>query len=120
MSRGCFAAIVAFAEPVAIGTKSEIQAARGLIEDLVQSGTSADELLTMAADSTKGAERFWLYWNAFILRAKDGKFAEATEIIKSLRANVTGRRLRGSPRWCGVAAGSTLRTPRALRALLRP
>ena len=81
---------VAFAEPIAIGTKSEIQAARGLIEDLVQSGTGADELLTMAADSTKGAERYWLYANAFILQAKEGKYAEATETVKSLRANVTG------------------------------
>ena len=89
---GIFVLAVAtvFADPVAIGTKSEVQAARGLIEDLVQSETSADELLTMANESTKGAERFWLYWNAFILRAKDGKFAEATDIIKSLRANVTG------------------------------
>lgn len=55
---GAFAAIVAFAEPVAIGTKSDIHAARGLIEDLVQSGTGADELLMMAKESTKGAERF--------------------------------------------------------------
>ena len=84
----CVASI--FAEPVAIGTKSEIQTARRVVEDLVQSETSADELLTMAKESTKGAERYWLYANAFILQAKEGKYAEATETIKSLRENVTG------------------------------
>ena len=52
---GGFVAIVVFADPVAIGTKSEVQAARGLIEDLVQSGTSADELVLMANDSTSCA-----------------------------------------------------------------
>ena len=87
---GGFVAIVAFADPVAIGTKSEVQAARGLIEDLVQSGTSADELVLMANDSTSGAERYCLYVNAFILQAKDGKYADAAKTLKALRENVSG------------------------------
>ena len=84
----CVASI--FAEPVAIGTKSEILSAKGLIEDLVRSGTGAEELLSLAKESAKGAERYWLYANAFILQAKDGKFDEATETVKELRSSVTG------------------------------
>ena len=78
-----------FAEPVPVGTKGEVQKAKGLIDDLVASGVDAEKLVSMAAETEKGPERFWLYSNAFILQAKEGKFAEAAETLKTLQQNVT-------------------------------
>ena len=78
-----------FAGPVPVGTKSEVQKAKGLIDDLVESGAGAEKLVSMAAETGKGPERFWLYSNAFVLQAKEGKYAEATETLKALQQNVT-------------------------------
>ena len=78
-----------FAEPVPVGTKGEVQKAKGLIDDLVASGADAEKLVSMAAETEKGSERFWLYSNAFILQTKEGKYAEATETLKTLQRNVT-------------------------------
>lgn len=79
-----------FARPVPVGTKSEVQKARGLIDDLVESGVGAEKLVSMAAETEKGPERFWLYANAFILQSKEGKYAEAVTTLRALRENVTG------------------------------
>ena len=83
------AASCAFADPVAVGTKSEVLRAKGLIDSLVASGATAEKLLSMATETDKGPERFWLYSNAFALQAKEEKFAEATETLKSLQQEVT-------------------------------
>lgn len=78
-----------FAEPVPVGTKSEVQNAKGLIDKLVASGADAEKLVSMAAETEKGPERFWLYSNAFVLQAKEGDYAEATETLRALQQNVT-------------------------------
>lgn len=79
----------AFAGPVPVGTKSEVQKAKGLIDDLVASGVGAEKLVSMASETEKGPERFWLYLNAFTLQAKEGEYAKATETLKALQQNVT-------------------------------
>ena len=78
------------ADPAKMPTLAELKSARGVIEDLVATGISADDLLSMAQESNKGAERFWLYSNAFALQCKAGEFDIATETIRTFRKNVIG------------------------------
>jgi len=86
----CLAIGGVFAEPVQLGTRSELFAAREVVKELVDSGAGVDELLSMATKSEKAPERFWLYSNAFILQVKSGKHAEATATLKTFRENVLG------------------------------
>jgi len=86
----CLAIGGVFAEPVQLGTKSEVAAARDVVKELIKSGTGVAELLSMAEKSENGSERYWLYMSAFGLQARAGKYAEATETFKAFRANVLG------------------------------
>lgn len=88
-------AILAFslsviAEPVKMPSKSEINAAKDAVEALLESGTTAKEFLEMAEETENGAERYHAYRCAFILQAKEGKYAEAAETLKAFQAEVTG------------------------------
>lgn len=79
----------AIAEPIPIGSKSEVRAAKEQIDDLVATGVGAEKLLSMAGETKKGPERYWLYANAFIIQAKEGKYAEAKGTLDALRESVT-------------------------------
>lgn len=82
--------VQAWAEPVKMPSKSEINAAKDAVEALLESGTTAKEFLEMARESENGAERYLAYRCAFILQAEEGKYAEAAETLKAFRAEVTG------------------------------
>lgn len=82
--------LAVFAEPVKMPSKSEINAAKDAVEALMSSGTTAKEFLEIASESESGAERYHAYRCAFIMQAKEGKFEEAAETLKTFQSEVTG------------------------------
>lgn len=84
----CLVAAGAFAKPVEMGTKEELNEARGLVAELAEQTTSVEELLAMVKDTKKGSERYWLYTYAFNADVKDGKYASAVNTLRLFQENV--------------------------------
>lgn len=80
----------AFAGQGKMPTQAEMKEARSAIRDLVSTGTSISELMSLADETNSGAEKYCLYVEVFKAQAKKEQYADAAETIKRIKEEISG------------------------------
>ena len=80
----------AFASQIKMPTQAEMKRARNEIRDLVSVGTSIGELMSLAEKTNSGAEKYCLYVEVFKAYATKEQYADAAEIIKRIKEEISG------------------------------